>query len=161
MSGTDTDRTVRNLDRSAETLADTSETVERSSTQMTAATETMKGAADRRTELAADRTVLAAERTYAAWIRTGLAALASGIGAKALLEGVVPSWMTTATGSLLVLFSAFCFVVAVWRELFPQVDNPDPNVRRLPSALLIGANGFLTLVALAALLGLWFGEVAG
>jgi len=105
--------------------------------------------------------VLAAERTYAAWIRTGLAALASGIGAKKLLEGVVPEWMIVATGSLLVLFSAMCFVVAVWREIVPGVTAPDPQVRRLPSWLLILANGFLTLVALAALLGVWFGRTGG
>src|SRR6201989_806681 len=87
---------ARHLDRSAEMQVDS---------------------ADRRTELAADRTILAAERTYAAWVRTGLAALASGIGARALLEGTVPHWMVGATGSVLVLFSAFCFIAAVWREM--------------------------------------------
>ena len=92
---------------------------------MTTSTERMKDSADRRTELAADRTVLAAERTYAAWIRTGLVSLASGIGAKKLLEGVVPEWMVIGTGTLLVLFSAMCFVVAVWRELF--TGAPPPN----------------------------------
>src|SRR5262249_5279874 len=62
------------------------------------------------------RTVFAAERTYAAWVRTGLLAMASGIGAKALLSGVVPEWLIVATGSVLVLFSAFCFGAAVWRH---------------------------------------------
>src|ERR1700742_32698 len=75
--------------------------------------------ADRRTELAADRTILAAERTYAAWVRTGLAALASGIGAKALLSGVIPTPMVLFASSVLVLFSAFCFAAAVWRETDP------------------------------------------
>ena len=149
------------LEQSAEKLAETSEKVSASSRRMTATTEKMKDSADRRTELAANRTVLAAERTYAAWVRTGLASLASGIGAKKLLEGVVPEWMIIATGSLLVLFSAHCFVVAVWRELFPTVTAPEPEVRKLPPVLLLASNGFLTLVALAALFSIWFGRTGG
>jgi putative membrane protein len=109
--------------------------------------------ADRRTELAADRTVLAAERTYAAWGRTGLGALASGIGARALLDKVVVDWLIVATGCMLALFSAFCFIAAVWRELMPRI-TPNPDVRRLPPALLISVNGFLVLVSLAAFVGL-------
>lgn len=110
--------------------------------------------ADRRTELAADRTVLAAERTYAAWVRTGLAALAFGIGAKALLEDRVPGWMAQATGSLLVLFAGFCFLAGVWRQML-RIARPRPDARRLPEWLLIGVNGFLLLVCLAALAGMW------
>src|SRR3954469_3742517 len=91
------------------------------------AAERTKDSADRRTELAADRTVFAAERTYAAWVRTGLVALASGIGARKLLEGVVPGWMIVATGTALVLFSAFCFVACVWRQLFV---GPPPRCGR-------------------------------
>lgn len=117
--------------------------------------------ADRRTQLAADRTVLAAERTYAAWVRTGLAALASGIGAKKLLEGVVPNWMTNVTGSMLILFSAFCFAAAVWRQLSPGAPPPEPDTPRLPAWVLVGVNGFLGLVALAALASLWFGRSGG
>ena len=109
--------------------------------------------ADRRTELAADRTVLAAERTYAAWVRTGLAALASGVGARALLDKVVPDWLIGATGSLLVLFSAFCWGAAVWRQM-TQVA-PRPDTPRLPPWLLIAVNAFLALVSLAALVGIW------
>jgi putative membrane protein len=110
--------------------------------------------ADRRTELAADRTVLAAELTYAAWVRTGLAALAAGVGARALLETVVAPWLAMATGSLLILFSAFCFLAAVWRQMI-NVSPPRPDTPRLPSPLLIVVNGFLTLVSLAALIGIW------
>jgi putative membrane protein len=110
--------------------------------------------ADRRTELAADRTVMAAERTYAAWVRTGLAALASGIGARALLENIVPGWLAGATASVLVLFSGFCFVAAVWREMAP-VAPPQPDTQRLPAWVLIAVNGFLVIVALAALVGIW------
>jgi putative membrane protein len=125
------------------------------------AAEVTKDSADRRTELAADRTVFAAERTYAAWVRTGLAALASGIGAKKLLEGMVAEWMVIATGSLLVLFSAFCFGAAVWRQLFTGAPPPNPDVQRIPPALLVLVNGFLMLVALAALVTIWFGRGGG
>ena len=161
MTAASEDSDKAGLEQSAEKLAETSDQVSASSQKLTTSTVQMKDSAERRTEFAADRTVLAAERTYAAWIRTGLASLASGIGAKKLLEGVVPDWMIVTTGSLLVLFSAQCFVVAVWRELFPSVTAPDPEVRRLPPLLLIVSNGFLTLVALAALVSIWFGRTGG
>src|SRR4051812_36206980 len=112
--------------------------------------------ADRRTALAVDRTVLAAERTYAAWVRTGLTALASAVGARALLGDTVPDWLIVPTGCVLALFSGFCFVIAVWRELMPDVA-PRPQTRRLPAAMLIMVNGFLLLVSLAAFAGLLFG----
>ena len=114
--------------------------------------------ADRRTELAADRTVLAAERTYAAWVRTGLASLASAVGAKALLHGIIPTWLVIITGSVLALFSAFCFVAAVWREVRPKILNPTPHAKRLPAPLLVAINGFLVLISLAALIGIWIGR---
>jgi putative membrane protein len=117
--------------------------------------------AERRTELAADRTVLAAERTYAAWVRTGLTALAAGVGAKKVLGGVMPEWAVLATGSVLVIFGAFCFVAAVWRELWAGAPPPQPDIKRLPRAALIGVNGFLVLVCLGALLGVWFGRTGG
>jgi putative membrane protein len=113
-----------------------------------------KSSAERSTELAVDRTVLAAERTYAAWVRTALAALAAGVGARALLDGVVAEWLAQLAGCTLVLFSAFCFVAAVWRELRPRFGDPQPDVRRLPAALLIAVNGVLVLVSLAAFIGL-------
>lgn len=131
-----------------EKIAESARHLDRSAEQQT-------DSADRRTELAADRTILAAERTYAAWVRTGLASLASGIGARTLLEGVVPHWMVGATGSVLVLFSAFCFVAAIWREMEPGAPPPKPDTRRLSPALLIVINGFLMIVALAALVGIW------
>jgi putative membrane protein len=108
-----------------------------------------------RTALSADRTVLAAERTYAAWVRTGLAALAFGIGAKALLHEVIPEWLGSLTASLMILFAGGCFVAAVWRELWPGVPPPPPNIRRIPVPLLLIVNGFLALVSLAALIGTW------
>lgn len=122
--------------------------------RLTQSAEQQTDSADRRTELAADRTVLAAERTYAAWVRTGLAALASGIGARALLDKVVAPWLIGATGSVLILFSAFCFAAAVWRQM-GRVAPPRPDTRRIPAWMLIGVNGFLGLVSLAALIGIW------
>jgi putative membrane protein len=123
-------------------------------------TERVEDSADRRTELAADRTILAAERTYAAWVRTGLVALASGIGAQKLLEGLVPGWVIGATGTVLIAFSAFCFVVGVWREIYTGAPPPRPDTPALPGWLLVAVNGFLALVALAALIGIWFGRAA-
>ena len=109
--------------------------------------------ADRRTVLAADRTILAAERTYAAWVRTGLAALAAGIGAKTLLHDVVVHPLPSITAVALTLFSAFCFVAAVWREVAPAWTSPTPEVRRLSPALLLSINGVLVLVSLASVYG--------
>ena len=65
------------------------------------------------------------------------------------------------TGSVLVAFAAFCFAAAIWRELYPGTPPPRPDVRRLPRALLFKLNGFVVLVALAALLGIWFGRTGG
>lgn len=113
--------------------------------------------ADRTVQLAADRTLLAAERTYAAWVRTGLTSLAAGIGARALLAKVVPGWLGLAAGCTLLLFSAFCFAAGVWREL-PRYAPPEPDTRKLPPALLLGVNGVLMLVALAALVGVLVGR---
>lgn len=129
-------------------LADSAKTLETSAIIQT-------DSADRRTELAADRTVLAAERTYAAWVRTGLTALAAGIGAKALLDRLVPEWMIVGTTIVLMLFAVFCFVAGVWRQLDRSVPPPKPDTRALPGWMLIGFNGFLVIVTLAALVGIW------
>jgi putative membrane protein len=88
-------------------------------------------------------------------------AMASGIGAKALLSGLIPEWLIVATGSVLVLFSAFCFGAAVWRHLEPGVPPPRVHVSRIPPWVLVAVNGFLALVALAALIGIWFGRTPG
>jgi putative membrane protein len=135
---------MASIQQSSSKLADSAKRIERS-------TDRVEGSADRRTELAA-------ERTYAAWVRTGLVSLASGIGARKLLEGVIPGWLVLSTGSVLVLFAAFCFVAGVWRDLRPVVPPPHPQTRRLPDWLLVVLNGFLALVAVAALVGVWFGH---
>ena len=126
----------------------------RSAEHLEQSAEVQADSADRRTELAADRTVLAGERTYAAWVRTGLAALAAGIGARALLTSVVANWLIVTTGSVLIVFSAFCFAAAVWRQM-GKVAPPCPDTPRIPAALLIAVNGFLLIVSLAALVGIW------
>ena len=129
-------------------LADSAETLKDSAKEQ-------EDSADRRTVLAADRTVFAAERTYAAWVRTGLAALASGVGARALLDKMVPDWLASAAGSVLILFGCFCFVAGVWRDLYSGAPPPRPDVRKLPGWLLVAINIFLVLVAVTALAGVW------
>jgi putative membrane protein len=146
-------------DSNSKAVADSAARIARGAGAIASSAQDLTGSAERTIQLAADRTVLAAERTYAAWIRTGLAALASGIGAKALLQNIVPNWLVDLTGSLLILFSAFCFVAALWREFRPGVPPPRPDTRRLPMSLLIGINGFLMLVSFAALIGIWSGIV--
>jgi putative membrane protein len=111
--------------------------------------------ADRRTILAGDRTLLAAERTYAAWVRTALAALAAGVGARALMKDVLPDWVGKLSGSVLVIFAGFCLIAAVWREIRGTPTPPVPDIRSVPKALLVPVNGFLLLVAIAALVGIW------
>jgi putative membrane protein len=151
--------TSKKVEKTAEKLQDSAVRMKDSTERMERDTARMEYSADRRTELAANRTMFAAERTYNAWVRTGLVALASGIGAKALLESTLPHWLIVVTGTVLVLFSVFCFAAAVWRNLEPGPPPPVPDVKRLPPALLMVVNGFLVLVALAALLGIWFGHV--
>ena len=121
----------------------------------------VKDSADRRTVLAADSTIFAAERTYAAWVPTGLAALAAGIGAKAVIGAALTEPVVLTTGSALVVFSAICFGAGVWRELFPGAPPPRPDVRRPPPALFVSMNGFLILVSVAALVGIWVGRTPG
>ena len=111
--------------------------------------------ADRRTELAGDRTLLSAERTYAAWMRTALAALAGGVGARALVKGVLPMWVGRVSGTILVLFAAFCLVAAIWRELHGITQVRHPDVRPIPLWVLAPINLLLLLVGVAALFGIW------
>jgi putative membrane protein len=118
-------------------------------------TERIETSAEITTRLAADRNILAAERTYAAWVRTGLFALASGVGARAVLTGVLPEALVLADASLLIAFSAFCFGAAIWRHLHPGPRPTLPHVKQIPRSALIGINGFLALVSLAALIGIW------
>jgi putative membrane protein len=105
--------------------------------------------------LAADRTLMALERTYAAWVRTGLAALASGVAARTVLGSAAPPLISDLLGSVLILFSAFCFVAGVWRDLSGAGAASAHDIARVPPIALICANGAMVLLSLLALLGLW------
>lgn len=143
-----TRQTEQAVERHSRKIADSAKELKSSSAHM-------EDSAERTTRLAADRTILAAERTYAAWVRTGLFALASGIGARALLEGLLPGWLVRADATVLIAFSMFCFTASIWRHLNPGPPPPVPDVRRIPGALLIAVNAFLSLVSLAVLAELW------
>jgi putative membrane protein len=66
--------------------------------------------------------------------------------------------MSLTTATVLMMFSAFCFGAGVWRHLNPGARPPLPDVSQLSPYLLIAINGFLALVALAAMVGIWFGK---
>jgi putative membrane protein len=71
------------------------------------------------------------------------------------MKDVLPDLLGRLTGSVLVIFAGFCLVAAVWRELRRAVPPPMPDIPRLSGALLVPMNGFLLLVAIAALVGIW------
>ena len=146
---------TREVARTARKIEASSRQVEKSSKAVEAGTDKVVGDTNRQVTMAADRTLLATERTYAAWVRTALSSLAAGVGARALLEGVVPLWLAKLTGSVLVVFAGFCLVAAVWRHLRPPALPPGLDLRPVPRALLLPLNGFLLLVAVAALIGIW------
>jgi putative membrane protein len=145
---------AENSDREQELHRQTNE-IKRSTRAVEQSIGQFADSADRRTTLSGDRTLLAAERTYAAWMRTALAALASGVGAKALVKEILPDWVGKATGTVLIIFAAFCIIAAVWRELHGMTNITHPDVRPLPKALLVPMNLILLLVAIAALIGIW------
>ena len=112
-------------------------------------------AADRRTILATDRTYLASERTYAAWMRTALAALASGVGARTLMHDILADWAAKLSASALVIFSLFCLVAAVWRQLQGVKPPPHPDIQPIPHMILIPTNAVLGLISIVVLVGIW------
>ena len=67
----------------------------------------------------------------------------------------VPSVGWAASVSALMLFSVFCFSAAVWRHLYPGPPPPVPDAARIHPALLILMNAFLSVVSIAALIGIW------
>ena len=75
-----------------------------------------------------------------------------------------------ADATMLIAFSIFCFGAAIWRHLDPgplvhapklgRIPGPlvqAPKLGRIPGPALIAVNGFLALVSLAAIVGIWFG----
>jgi hypothetical protein len=64
-------------------------------------------------------------------------------------RGVVPEWIITLAGTVLVLFSAFCFGAAVWREIDTAAGPPHSEIWRLPRLLLIVVNLRLGLVSIS------------
>lgn len=147
--------------KTTEKVKDSADKVKDSARNIEDSASSIEITSDRSTELAADRTVFAAERTYAAWVRTGLASLASGIGARALLAKLVPDPLVMFASTILVLFSALCFCAAVWREMVPHLNDPVPNAKKIPRAILFTINGSLAAVALCALVGIWIGRLSG
>lgn len=137
-----------------DSATEVSEALTKSATQLKRSAESLEEETDRRVSLAEDRTFLAAERTYAAWVRTGLAALATGIGARAVLKDAMPLWMVQVTASVLIIFAAFCLCAAIWREFY-SVPPGRTRLSVIPRVLLFPLNGFLVLVTLAALIGVW------
>ncbi len=139
----------------AKTDAKASRSIQRDVNSLEASTVVLDKDADRRTALAADRTLLAAERTYAAWVRTGLAALASGIGARAILKDAMPMLLVRVTATVLILFAGFCMCAAIWREFYSLPPPGKTRLNMMPRYVIIPVNGFLILVTLAALVGVW------
>lgn len=105
--------------------------------------------------LAADRTMLSLERTYAAWVRTGLAALASGVAARHVVAPTVSPFLASTMASLLIVFSGFCFVAGVWRDLGRVGVVTPADLQRVPPAVLIVASAVMTSISLLALAGVW------
>ena len=66
-----------------------------------------------------------------------------------------------ATGSVLVLFASFSFVVGIWREVLPGPPPPRGFVRRLHPALVVFFNLCLLAVSAAALASILFGRTGG
>jgi hypothetical protein len=67
----------------------------------------------------------------------------------------VPSVGWAASVSALMLFSVLCFNAAVWRHLYPGPPPPVPDAARIHPTLLILMNAFLSVVSIAALIGIW------
>ena len=137
-------RSVNNRDD----VGTVSDALSKSAHELKRSAQSLEEETDKRVSLAEDRTFLAAERTYAAWVRTGLAALASGIGFRAVLKDVMPLVLVQVTASVLILFAA------IWREFY-SLPTGRTRLSAIPRAILIPLNGFLVLVALASLVGVW------
>jgi putative membrane protein len=109
-------------------------------------------------KLAAELTALAEQRTYTAWIFTGLGALATGIAINLMFAGLIPSWYGVTTGSALIIFSALCYIAAVWRSLQYRARSPVTEVRQAPAAMLIAVGAALIVIDLTILAAGWIAK---
>lgn len=107
------------------------------------------------TTLAMDRTILANERTFQAWIRTGLSALATGLGVSRFLNETMPLWMLLSIATILIVFSILAFALAAWRYRHLHVRVAHLEVDTTPLWLVHASAGFLTIMGLLALAGVY------
>ncbi len=110
---------------------------------------------DRSLDLAIDRTLLANERTYASWLRTGLCALTAGLAIEKFMVDVLPFWGIRIISVILILFSAFVFLVAAWRHAHLRSGGTSEDLPRIPVSAARIVSVFLALCSLLALIGLW------
>lgn len=103
----------------------------------------------------ATQTVLSNERTYAAWLRTGLAALATGLGIEKFMIDVLPSWSVRMVATLLLLFSAFSFLLASWRYTHLHLKMTHVEVDAIPLIVVRALSICLAGCAILALVSLW------
>ncbi len=106
-------------------------------------------------DYAEQRTLLANERTYAAWLRTGLTALAAGLAFERFIPGTIPGWSVRLIAVILIVVSAACFGLALWRyrhlgRRFPRLDAVTIAPRLIAALTLL-----LIVASVLALAGLW------
>ncbi|MGI9372832.1 MAG: YidH family protein [Hyphomicrobiales bacterium] len=119
------------------------------------ATETNEAGQGRNLELAVDRTLLANERTYASWLRTGLCALTAGLAIEKFMVDVLPFWGIRIISVILIMFSAFVFLLAAWRHAHLRIGGNTQDLPRIPVSAARIVSIFLALCSLLALIGLW------
>jgi putative membrane protein len=106
-------------------------------------------------DYAEHRTLLANERNYAAWVRTGLTALAAGIAFEKFIPGTIPDWSVRLIAVILILFSAACFWLALWRYRHLGVRFPHLKAITISLPLITTFTLLLIVASLLALVGLW------
>jgi putative membrane protein len=108
-----------------------------------------------KTRAAFSRKAQAQQSTYVAWILTGVAALATGVALDLMFANIGCSGYGVATSSVLILYSGFCYVAAVWRILEQRVSSPLRAFRLFPSTKLITISAALIVIDLAVLTACW------
>jgi putative membrane protein len=108
-----------------------------------------------KTRAAFSRKAQAEQSTYIAWILTGVAALATGVAIDLMFANIGCSGYGVVTGSVLILYSGFCYVAAVWRSIEQHAVSPLRAFRLLPGAKLITISAALIVIDLAVLTACW------